>query len=216
MKQEKTLLKIENLTKIFAIGGGLTRSKLVAVDGVSFQVNPAEIFTLAGESGSGKTTVAKIVLGFEEPTSGKIQYKNRKTIDLKNRKERLWFMKEVQAVFQNPFETFNPLRTVDSYLYETVLNFNMVKKRNDAIEAVQNALKSVGLSLNEIKEKYPNEFSGGQLQRISLARSLITHPSLLIADEPVSMVDASLRMSIVNLFKELKEKHGVSVVYITS
>ncbi len=215
MKQEETLLKIENLTKIFVIGGGLARSKLVAVDGVSFQVNPAEIFTLAGESGSGKTTVAKIVLGFEEPTSGKIQYKNKKAIDLKNRKERMWFMKEVQAVFQNPFETFNPLRTVDSYLYETALNYNMAKKRNDATETVQNALKLVGLSLNEIKEKYPNEFSGGQLQRISLARSLITHPSLLIADEPVSMVDASLRMSIVNLFKELKEKHGVSVVYIT-
>ncbi|NLF15094.1 MAG: ABC transporter ATP-binding protein, partial [Anaerolineaceae bacterium] len=125
------------------------------------------------------------------------------------------FTEGVQAIFQDPFKTFNPLRTVDSYFFETVNNYKLAATEADAIRQIDEKLHAVGLSYEEFASRYPSEFSGGQLQRISIARALLTDPVLLIADEPVSMVDASLRMSIVNLFKELKEKLGVSVLYIT-
>lgn len=205
------LLKVENLNKVFTIGSIFSRVRIRAVNNVSFEINNSEIFTLAGESGSGKTTVAKIILGFLEPTSGKILYKGKDILEIQKENHNL-LRKEVQAVFQNPFETFNPLRRVSNYLIETVKNFGI---EGDLESVVENALNLVGLTWNEVKDKYPSEFSGGQLQRISIARSLLTNPTLLVADEPVSMVDASLRMSIVNLFKDLKEKKGVSVLYIT-
>jgi peptide/nickel transport system ATP-binding protein len=181
------------------------------VDNVSFNVNPAEIFALAGESGCGKTTTARIVLGFEEATSGTITHNGKK--EAKN--EKVWITEGIQAIFQDPFATFNPLRTVDNYFFETLHNYKLSRNRQEAIEIINEKLKQVGLSYEEFAGRYPNEFSGGQLQRISIARALLTNPTLLIADEPVSMVDASLRMSIVNLFKKLREELGVSVLYIT-
>jgi peptide/nickel transport system ATP-binding protein len=166
---------------------------------------------LAGESGCGKTTTAKMVLGFEEPTSGTIAHKG----NIKTKKEKVWLTEGVQAIFQDPFGTFNPLRTVDRYFFETVQNFKLAGNKDEAVELIDRKLKAVSLSYEEFAGKYPSEFSGGQLQRISIARALLTDPTLLIADEPVSMVDASLRMSIVNLFKKLKEEFGMSVLYIT-
>ncbi|MBS3888423.1 MAG: ABC transporter ATP-binding protein [Firmicutes bacterium] len=193
----------------------LSRTKITAVDNISFHVGPAEIFALAGESGCGKTTTAKMVLGFEEPTAGEISFKD-KPLSAWRLKQRE-FMKDVQAIFQNPFETFNPLRPVDDFFFETVHNFNnhTIRSRKDAVDLIDLKLKTVGLSFEEVHGRYPNEFSGGQLQRASIARALLTNPSLLIADEPVSMADASLRMSIVNFFKRLKEEFKLSVLYIT-
>jgi peptide/nickel transport system ATP-binding protein len=124
-------------------------------------------------------------------------------------------MKKVQPVFQNPFETFNPLRRVEEYLFDTAVNFGVAKDRKSAAPVVDKALHSVGLSLEELSRRYPHELSGGQIPRISVARALISGPSLILADEPVSMVDASLRMAIVNLFKKLRDDEGVSVLYIT-
>ncbi len=177
-----------------------------------FIMKPGEIFTLAGESGCGKTTTAKMVLGFEEPTSGIIVHKGKTN---RSKNEKVWFTEGVQAIFQDPFGTFNPLRTVDRYFFETVQNYKLASNQEDAIKLIDQKLKAVGLSYKEFTGKYPSEFSGGQLQRISVARALLTDPTLLIADEPVSMVDASLRMSIVNLFKKLREEFGMSVLYIT-
>ena len=178
---------------------------------MSFYIKPAEIFALAGESGCGKTTTAKIVLGFEEATSGAIIHNGKR--EAKN--ERAWITEGIQAIFQDPFATFNPLRTVDSYFFDTVHNYKLARNKKDAIDIIDQKLNAVGLTYEEFAGKYPNEFSGGQLQRISIARALLTNPKLLIADEPVSMVDASLRMSIVNLFKKLRDELGVSVLYIT-
>lgn len=205
------LLEVDRLTKMFSMGSMLSRIRITAVDNVSFYVKPAEIFALAGESGCGKTTTARMILGFEEPTSGTIIHKGRRTAA----HERVWLTEGIQAIFQNPFGTFNPLRTVDSYFLETVQNYKLARGRTEARAIIDRKLKAVGLSYEEFAGKYPSEFSGGQLQRISTARALLTDPNLLIADEPVSMVDASLRMSIVNLFKQLKEELGVSVLYIT-
>jgi len=208
------LIEVNGLSKVFRVGSLFSRIRLTAVDNVSFDINEAEIYTLAGESGSGKTTVSKIILGLLEPSEGKILYKGKDTTAMKSEKEKKEFRKDVQAIFQNPFETFNPLRMVENYLYETQRNFIGAGEKEGS-ERIEQALNAVGLTLDDVKDKYPGEFSGGQLQRISIARALVTQPSLLIADEPVSMVDASLRMAIVNLFKELKEKYGLSVLYIT-
>lgn len=210
----KKLLEIQNLTKIYSMGSIFSRIRITAVEGVSFTVAEPEIFTLAGESGCGKTTTAKIILGFEEQTSGMILYKNEPISKLR-RNDRNKVLREIQAVFQNPFSTFNPLRTVDSYFYETLVNLRIVSNKKEAEKKIANKLQAVGLSFEEFSQRYPSEFSGGQLQRLSIARALLTDPSLIIADEPVSMVDASLRMSIVNLFKDLKERYDVSVIYIT-
>jgi peptide/nickel transport system ATP-binding protein len=208
---KEILLRVENLTKIFTLGSVFSRVRIRAVNNVSFNIDKSEIFTLAGESGSGKTTVAKIILGFLEPTSGKIIYKGKDMIE-SQKEDKKSIRKEVQAVFQNPFETFNPLRMVHNYLIETAKNLGV---NNNYQEVIENALNLVGLTWNDVVNKYPSEFSGGQLQRISIARSLLTNPTLLVADEPVSMVDASLRMSIVNLFAKLKKEIGLSVLYIT-
>jgi len=205
------LLEVEQLTKVFSMGSMLSRVQITAVDNVSFEIKPAEIFALAGESGCGKSTTAKIVLGFEKPTSGAIIHKGERI----EKPKKVWITQGIQVIFQDPFSTFNPLRIVDRYFFETVQNYKLAKTKTDAIELIDQKLKLIGLSYDEFAGKYPSEFSGGQLQRISIARALLTDPKLLIADEPVSMVDASLRMSIVNLFKELTDEFGVSVLYIT-
>jgi peptide/nickel transport system ATP-binding protein len=203
-------LVIDEVTKKFS------RGKITAVDRVSFRMDTGhpEIFTLAGESGSGKTTLIRMILHLIEPTSGSIHFRGRDITEMRGRKGLVEFMKEVQPIFQDPFETFNPLRRIDRYLYETALNYGVSdKKKVDSV--INSALNSVGLSLQEVRGRHPHELSGGQVQRVSVARALIPNPSLLIADEPVSMVDASIRMSIVNLLKELKREEGLSIVYIT-
>jgi peptide/nickel transport system ATP-binding protein len=205
------VLEVDHLTKVFSLGSMLSRVRITATDNVSFYVRPAEIFALAGESGCGKTTTARMILGFEEPTSGTITHDGQRA----GRNEKVWITKGIQAIFQDPFGTFNPLRTVDRYFFETIQNYFPRTDKKLAIELIDEKLRAVGLSYEEFAGKYPSEFSGGQLQRISIARALLTDPTLLIADEPVSMVDASLRMSIVNLFKALRDRLEVSVLYIT-
>jgi peptide/nickel transport system ATP-binding protein len=205
------LLEVNELTKQYSQGNVLSKVTLTAVDRVTFYIKPAEIFTLAGESGCGKTTTAKVVLGFEEATSGTILHNGKPQTP----KGTVWTTEGVQAIFQDPFSTFNPLRTVDRYFFETVQNLILAVSKAQAIELIDQKLRLVGLTYQEFAGKYPSEFSGGQLQRISIARALLSNPTLLIADEPVSMVDASLRMSIVNLFKKLRDTLGVSILYIT-
>jgi len=210
------LLHVEQLSKVFTLRQGFSTRKFAAVDGASFSVeaDKPEILTIAGESGSGKTTLARMILGMEQVTAGVLRYKGRDVARLSTREKRTWFYREVQPVFQDPFATFSPLKRIDHYLYETLYNYRMADKAG-ADDYINDVLNHVGLTLAEIKGRYPNELSGGQAQRVSVARALITHPSLIIADEPVSMLDASLRMSIVNMFRDLKEKQHVSILYIT-
>jgi peptide/nickel transport system ATP-binding protein len=210
------LLEVRNVSKVFPIGGVLSGREVRAVADSSFSVGEhgPEIFTIIGESGSGKTTLARMILGLERPSSGEIVFQGR-PVTHPGRRERLAFMAKVQPVFQNPFEAFNPLKKVDRYLASTARQFLQLSGSAAIEGAMDEALQKVGLSLAEIRGRYPHELSGGQLQRVAIARALIPNPPLLVADEPVSMVDASLRMAIVNLLRELRDKMGVSVIYIT-
>jgi len=207
------LLEAKNVSKFFGYGF-LGRVKFPAVDNVSFHMEShPKILTLAGESGCGKTTLARILLGFLEPNEGTVLYKGKSVHHLK-RKEKKWFRREVQAIFQDPYGTFNPLRSLDGYLYGTAKNL-LGMSREEASARIEEVLSFVGLLTKDVLGKNPDEFSGGQVQRISVARALLPEPRLILADEPVSMIDASLRMNVLNMFKELTEKQGISFIYIT-
>ncbi len=209
------LLEIKDVTKAFRIGGLILGTTLLAVDHVSLALDKDKpsILSLVGESGSGKTTLAKIILKLHEPTSGEVRLDGKNIF--RGRGNNLDYLRSVQPIFQNPFETFSARKPVDTYLYDAAINLKVAKNRAEATRTITDALASVGLDLKVAKGKYPHQFSGGELQRISVARGLIPRPKLIVADEPVSMIDASLRMNIVNLFLDLKETHNVSFVYIT-
>jgi peptide/nickel transport system ATP-binding protein len=211
------LLTVDQITKVYSTGGMLSRTTFAALDNVSFSLQAArpEIFAIIGESGSGKTTLARIILNMLAPTSGTITFRGIDFSKIHGRRGRLDFMSQVQPIFQNPFEAFNPLKRVDRYLFASALRFLRLRSRDACEAAVDRALKQVGLSLAEVKGRFPHELSGGQLQRTAIARALVSSPVLIVADEPVSMVDASLRMSIVNLFKSLRDELKVSIIYIT-
>ncbi len=216
-QQSEPLLQIEDLSKVFHIRQGFSSQEFHAVDNASIVIDSdkPEIFAIVGESGSGKTTLAKMVLGMEVASEGILRYKDRVINDLSKRELKSWFYREVQPVFQDPFAAFSPLKRIDSYLYETAQNYKMVADKKETPRYINEVLSEVGLTLAEIAGRYPNELSGGQAQRVAIARALITKPSLIVADEPVSMLDASLRMSIVNMFRKLKDDNKVSVIYIT-
>jgi ABC-type glutathione transport system ATPase component len=211
------LLDVSHVGKIFAQGGLFSRRRIVAVDDVSFQVGAVspEVFAIIGESGSGKTTLSRMILNIEKPTSGTLVFDGIDLTTVRSTAGRMAFMHKVQPIFQNPFEAFNPLKQLDRYLFMTRRRFNAEGDRAGTEAAVDEALCKVGLSLKEVRRRYPHELSGGQLQRVAIARALLSNPKLIVADEPVSMVDASLRMSIVNLFKALRDDLGISIIYVT-
>jgi peptide/nickel transport system ATP-binding protein len=211
------LVELDHVSKTYAMGAILSRRTFAAVDDVSFTLEDArpEIFTIIGESGSGKTTLARMLLNLVPPSGGSIRFRGTDLTTIHSRRERLVFMQQVQPIFQNPFAAFNPLKRIDRYLFMTARRFTAAKTMQQIEQQADQALRHVGLSLAEVKSRFPHELSGGQLQRIAIARALISQPALIIADEPVSMVDASLRMAIVNLFKTLRDELKVSIIYIT-
>ena len=209
------LLELVNVRKVYS-RGLISRTSTVALSGVSLTLkeNEPTILTVAGESGSGKTTLAMLLLGFLPPTSGHILYKGRDIGKLTG-DERMIFRREVQAVFQDPFAVFNPFYTVDHLLTVPIRRFHLAKSRGEARDRMVEALTAVGLHPDDILGRFPHQLSGGQRQRINVARALVLQPRLLIADEPVSMVDASLRASILETLRGLQRDHGVSILYIT-
>jgi peptide/nickel transport system ATP-binding protein len=211
------LLEVDHVTKSFAMGGIFGRGHFNAVDDVSFSVQAErpEILAIIGESGSGKTTLARMILNTIAPTGGSIRFRGGALAEVRGRRRHLAFMRQIQPILQNPYEAFNPLKRVDRYLYASAQRFVGARSQKARDEAVDAALHKVGLSLVEVKGRFPHELSGGQLQRTAIARALISSPALIVADEPVSMVDASLRMSIVNLFQRLRDELKVSILYIT-
>lgn len=213
--RDEDMLKIESVTKLYGYGI-LGLKKFKALDSISMNIDleKPKIVVLAGETGSGKTTLLRIIMGVVKPEIGRVLYRGYNIHKLRGSAAK-WYRREVQPVFQDPYEAFNPLRKIDSYFYDTVVNICGVKNRDDAIYRIDESLRFAGLSLDRVAGKYPHEFSGGELQRISIARALLTNPKLLLADEPVSMLDATLRVGILNILKELKEKLNMIVVYVT-
>jgi peptide/nickel transport system ATP-binding protein len=211
------LLELANVSKTYGRGGLFASRRVKAVDEVSFRIDagPSVIFTIIGESGSGKSTIARMILNIAQPTSGVLAFRGRNLATIKSIADRRDFMRQVQPIFQNPFEAFNPLKRLDYYLFSTARRLAGVADHKTAERLADEALRAVGLTLREVRGRFPHELSGGQLQRTAIARALLSKPSLIVADEPVSMVDASLRMSIVNVFKNLRDELKISIIYIT-
>ena len=212
---EDVILDARGVTKIF--GGGIMRRKTtVAVDNVSLTIpreNPG-ITAVAGESGSGKTTLARLLLGIIPPTSGTMYFNGMDVAKL-TRGDRRNFRREVQPIMQDPFEVYNPFYKVDHVLMSPVTNFKLASSKSEARDMVVDALDTVGLRHQETLGRFPHQLSGGQRQRIMVARALLLKPRIIVADEPVSMVDASLRATILGNVNLLNKELGIAVIYIT-
>ncbi|MBX3012054.1 MAG: ABC transporter ATP-binding protein [Caldilineaceae bacterium] len=203
------LLELKNATKVYKGG-------TVALDNISFFIDAESpsIIAVAGESGSGKTTLGMMALGFLTPSQGDILYKG-KDLSKMSGQEQMLFRKEVQAVFQDPFAVYNPFYRVD-HIFETgIHNFKLARSRAEARQKIEEALVSVGLRPEETLGRFPHQLSGGQRQRLVVARALLFRPRLLMADEPVSMVDASLRATILESLRKMKEDYLITILYIT-
>jgi len=211
------LLEIRNASKVYRQRkvGGVSREVVALQDfNLSIPKAPASIITIAGESGSGKTTLAQVVLGFTGLSSGQIIYDGQ---DMSNAdaKQMKAYRRQVQAVFQDPFGVYNPFYRVQ-HVFDTVIgNFKLTNNKTEARDMMEDALNIVGLHGGDILRKYPHQLSGGQRQRIMMARAYMIKPKLIVADEPVSMVDASLRASILDVMMRLRDDMGISFLYIT-
>ncbi len=204
------LLLVENLRQIF---GG--RNQTVAVDDVSFRI-PAEptIVNLVGESGSGKSTIARIILGLLHPTAGRVLYEGA-DIFTRDRKWQRKFRGEVQAVFQDPYSVYNPVYKAERVLRLVIRKFGLAKSSAEAQTLMEEALRAVDLRPEEVLDRHPHQLSGGQRQRLMLARVYLMRPRLIIADEPVSMIDAGMRASFLNILLDFRDSHGISTLFIT-
>ena len=208
------LLEFDHVRKSFT-GGALRREPVVAVDDVTLAL-PSDrpvIAAIAGESGSGKTTLGHLVLGLLSPTDGQLLFRGR-PIDQLVRTDGLQFRRQVQAIFQDPADVFNPFYRVE-HVFAMLGRFRVFVSADEGRQQVRDALRSVGLDPDRTLGRYAHELSGGQAQRLMIARVLLLKPSLIVADEPVSMVDASLRVAVLDAIVELKERLGVSILYIT-
>lgn len=210
------LLEARHATKIFG-GGFLNRKNVnVALDDFSMTIEsePPSITAVVGESGSGKTTLARLLLGLAAPSSGEVLYKGADLTRL-NGAQRRDFLHDVQVIFQDPYEVYNPFYKVDHVLETPIAKFHLAPSREKARALLEDTLNAVGLRLDETLGRYPHQLSGGQRQRVMVARALLLRPRLIIADEPVSMVDASLRATILDSLRSLNQKFGISLIYIT-
>jgi peptide/nickel transport system ATP-binding protein len=209
---ESPLLCIQNLSKSYRKGGAFGRDRVQALKDVSFDIARGEAVALVGESGSGKSTVARLVALLEPADSGCIDLNGEKVLGL--RRTPLAYRKRVQMIFQDPFGSLNPVLSVKSHI-ERPLMLHQPKQRATIDEDVLKLLSRVGLSpAEDFVNKFPHSLSGGQRQRVAIARALAPKPQLLLADEPTSMLDVSIRAGILNLLKELKNE-GISIMYIT-
>lgn len=208
-------LELRDVSKVYG-GGLLDRSRNVALDRLSLTLDTARpaITAVVGESGSGKTTLARLLLGLTEPSDGQVFYQGKDvhTLGHGGRKN---FRRDVQAVFQDPYGVYNPFYRVDHVLNVPARNFAIAGSRAETRDKIDASLRSVGLRPEEILGRYPHQLSGGQRQRIMVARALLLRPKLIVADEPVSMVDASLRATILSSLRKLTDEFGISILYIT-
>ena len=209
-------LEAKNVTKVFG-GGRFGRTPgTIALNQFSFRVDddPPTITAIVGESGSGKTTLARLLLGLTAPTSGEVLYRGHDLQKLAG-EERKRFLRDVQVIFQDPYEVYNPFYKVDHVLSTPIEKFKLAPSKEKARALMEETLNAVGLRPEETLGRHPHQLSGGQRQRVMVARALLLQPRLIIADEPVSMVDASLRATILESLRQMHLNYGISILYIT-
>jgi ABC-type glutathione transport system ATPase component len=217
-RPEPAHLSIGGVRKEFRDGMMFSRKRHVALDDVTLELrqDQGRVLAVVGESGSGKTTLARLILRLQSADAGEITVAGEPIVSRTQKPVGAWRLRRlVQPIFQNPFETFSGQLKLEDYLIRTAINLGDDEDRRSPGKAMERALEAVGMSYAKVKGRGVRAFSGGELQRISIARALIAHPKLIVADEPVSMVDASLRMTIINLFKDLSDRMGIAFVYIT-
>jgi peptide/nickel transport system ATP-binding protein len=211
------VLEARGATKEFVVGGNaLRRGRIAAVDQVSLALHntPPEIISLVGESGSGKTTLSRMLLGLTQPTAGDVLFQG-KSLSKLSREEWRIYRTQVQPVFQDPYGIYNPFYRIERVLELAVKNFKLAKDSKEARAKVEEALRAVDLRPNDVIGRYPHQLSGGERQRVMLARLYLLKPKVILADEPVSMIDAAVRTLFLNILMDFRDKYGISCLFIT-
>ncbi len=209
--EKKVCLSGSGLTKVFGFG----RRKAVAVDHVDFNFYEGEVVSIVGESGSGKTTLAKLLLGLINPTEGEIYFQGKKR-DISTHKKKQEYWKNIQAIFQDPFSSYNIFRKIDSVLLDCIhMRGGRKLPYAEKVAMMTKACSFVNLKFEELTNKYPFELSGGQMQRLMIARIFLLKPKILLADEPTSMIDASSRATILDMMMKLRTETGMTLIFIT-
>ncbi|HUJ06956.1 MAG TPA: ABC transporter ATP-binding protein [Streptosporangiaceae bacterium] len=210
------LLRTEKLTRHFKIGSALSQKTLHAVDEVDLSVGSRQIVALAGESGSGKSTIARLLAKIYKPTSGEVYFEGRPISSFRSRKDRLWYSGLAPMVFQDPFASINPVFRVSHGMLRSLKLHRPELSKQDQLAEAERVFDVVGLTPPaDVLLRYPHELSGGQRQRVGFAQALAMRPKLILADEPVSMLDVSIRIGLLNLMVKLRDEEGVSILYIT-
>jgi len=215
-KEEAPVLEVVRLGKHFSVGGGFFGKKLRALNDISFTIRRREVVALVGESGSGKSTIARLLARLMPPSEGKILFKGRDILAEEPRRASLAYRSQVQMIFQDPFGSLNPIHTIGHHIERPLILHNKVKGEAALQARVRELLASVELHpAGDVAAKHPHQLSGGQRQRVAIARALAVDPELILADEPISMLDVSIRMGVLNLMDRFKEERGLSYLYIT-
>ncbi len=209
--EKEVLLSVKHVDVAFDIAGA--KKKFRAVKDANFDISRGETFALVGESGSGKTTLGRAILRINELSKGEIEFKGKRISGKISKEEDENVIRSIQMIFQDPAASLNERATVDYCVSEGLYNFHLYKDEADRVAKVDKALKDVGL-LPEHKSRYPHEFSGGQRQRIGIARAMIMEPEFIVADEPISALDVSIRAQVLNLMNKLKEERGLTYLFI--
>ena len=209
MAEREKLIELKDLQISFGTG----RKKFVAVDHVNFDIYKGETFSLVGESGSGKTTIGRAILGINPTSAGDIYFKGQKINGKISKELDTEVIRKCQMIFQDPMASLNERAKVDYIVSEGLINFHLYKDEKEREEKVQKVLREVGL-LPEFASRFPHEFSGGQRQRIGIARALIMEPEFIVADEPISALDVSIRAQVLNLLNRLKKDRGLTYLFI--
>jgi peptide/nickel transport system ATP-binding protein len=210
-QSEAPLLETRNLSRHFGHGDHVVH----AVEQVSFTIQPGEIVAIVGESGSGKSTLARVLLRLLDPTAGQILLHGQDVTRLHRSSDLKAYWRKVQGVFQDPFAAFNQFYTIRRVLENALNLLDHGLSKEERLHRVETALCEVGLDPADALNKWPHQLSGGQMQRAMIARALVVSPELLIADEPTSMLDASLRVTVLNLLRDLRQQHNMTILFIT-